>query len=358
MSGALIDLAAVGIQDTYLTGDPKTTYFRQVYKQHTNFATETIRQVIEGDKVSGSWSEVNVSRNGDLLTDLFFLVQGGDTMVTPFEEVQLLIGGKRVDTITAAENCACAQAFRVNSSSNALAPFNAATPSGSISLQFFFGRSFGNALPLIALQYHDVTLRIKWGTLPPTPAKFDLYGDYIHLDNEERNSFIANPINMLIEQHQRVPLTPIGGITVAAGTKTYTPLEFSHPVKAVYGAFGGDYVNAPSTTFTIIPADCVMRITFNGKELTPFLPASNYYSQHQVGKHTEHSASNTVAMYSFALFANRQTPTGSCNFSRIDNARLEITKGAGHAAEEGSFYALNWNVLNIENGMGGLLFAN
>ena len=351
MSGALIDLAAVGIQDTYLTGDPKTTYFRQVYKQHTNFSSETIRQVIEGDKSIGGWSEVNVSRNGDLLTDLYFLADASTAatgIATPFTEVQLLIGGKKVDTITDVENCACAQVFRVNSSSNALAPFNPATLSTSISLQFFFGRCFGNALPLVALQYHDITLRIKWNT---TASNFQLYGDYIHLDNEERNSFIAKPINMLIEQHQRVPLSPLAA---AVGSRSYTSLEFSHPVKAIYSEFGGP---AGSTSYSVIPSNCEMRITFNGKELTPYLPAVSYYSKHQIGKHTEHSASDTTPMYSFALYANRQSPTGSCNFSRIDNARMELKSG-GLATVGGSIYALNWNVLNIENGMGGLLFAN
>ena len=105
-----------------------------------------------------------------------------------------------------------------------------------------------------------------------------------------------------------------------------------------------------------------MKIEFNGKTRTPSLPIENYYIEHQLGKHTEYGGSNTTnaqfPMYSFALYANRISPTGSCNFSRLDNARVSLAAEAGTSAATGNFYALGWNFLKIEDGMGGLLFAN
>ena len=349
MSGALIDLVAIGVQDTYLTGDPQTTYFRQNYKRHTNFAMEPVRQVVEGDRSLGGWSSVTITRNGDLLTDVYFLntSTGADQTVSPFDEVQLYIGGQKVDTLTDIENISCAQMFRPCFSTNALTAATFAGTKGSHSLQFFFGRGYQCALPLCALQYHDVTLRIKWKAAGLADInKYQVYADYVQLDTAERNAFASKPLTMLIEQHQRVPLT----IPTVVGA--YTNLEFSHPVKAIYGqttdlADGAD---------SVLPTTAFMKLEFNGRERLPILPAFNYFQDHQMGKHTEHSATSLGPMYSFALYANRLTPTGSCNFSRIDNARLTVSGTAGSV--QGKFFALNWNFLKLEDGMGGLLFAN
>ena len=350
MSGALVDLVAIGVQDTYLTGDPKMTYFRQNYKRHTNFAMEPVRQVIEGDAAIGGWSQVTITRNGDLLTDVFFLSDstGNTPIVAPFEEVQLYIGGQHIDTITREENVAMTEQFRLNNSSTNLAPTTVNGTSGSHSLQFFFGRGYSCALPLCALQYHDVTLRIKWPSVL-VGTSYNLYADYVQLDTAERNAFASNSLTMLIEQHQRTPLTiPLDGV------ENYSDLQFSHPVKAVYGT-SAEAVSAA----VVLPLDSFMKLSFNGKTRTPSLPTENYYSDHQGGKHTEHgiAANALFPMYSFALYANRNTPSGSCNFSRIDNARLTVNSNATGAAQ-GNFYALNWNFLKIEDGMGGLLFAN
>ena len=344
MSGALVDLVAIGVQDTYLTGEPQTTYFRQAYKRHTNFAMEPVRQVIEGDASAGAWSQVNITRSGDLLTDVYFLVDGNDVLKAPFEEVQLYIGGQKIDTLTREENIACAQQFRINNSSTNLTPTAVNTESGNHSLQFFFGRGYGCALPLCALQYHDVTLRIKWSTVV---TGFSLYADYVQLDTTERNAFAQKPLTMLIEQHQRTPLT-----IPSDSVPTYTSLEFSHPVKAVYGT------THDAAGIVVLPVTGNMKLEFNGKNRTPNLHIDHYYIDHQNGKHTEHGATTAFPMYSFALFANRNTPTGSCNFSRLDNARLNVGVLGSSGSAQGNFYAINWNMLKLENGMGGLLFAN
>jgi hypothetical protein len=347
MSGTLIDLVSKGIQDTYLSGTPDTTFFRQVYKRHANFAMEPVRQVIEGEIATNQWSEVSVSRSGDLLTDLYFLgrATGNTAINNPFDEVQLYIGGQMIDSMTAAENTATAQMFRPTFSSNALTPYFSFGTKGAISLQFFFGRGFANALPLLALQYHEVKIRIKWSSTAPLDT-FEFYGDYVQLDSAERTKIAAQPVLMLIEQHQRVPLT-----TITAGVTNYTSLEFSHPVKAIYG----ETLNTNEQT--VLPEDCFMKIEINGKERVPMMPCFNYFQDHQMGKHTEHSATEFGPMYSFALYPHRLVPTGSCNFSRLDNARLVI-QGITTAEASGFIYAINWNFLQISKGTGGLLFAN
>ena len=347
MSGTLIDLVSKGIQDTYLSGTPDTTFFRQAYKRHANFAMEPVRQVIEGEIATNQWSEVSISRSGDLLTDVYFLGRetGNMPIKNPFDEVQLYIGGQMIDSMTASENTATAQIFRPYFSANALTPYFSFGSKGAISLQFFFGRSFYNALPLLALQYHEVKIRIKWSSTAALD-EFQVYADYVQLDAPERNRISSQPVLMLIEQHQRVPLTPI-----VTGVTNYTSLEFSHPVKALYGeTFNSDEQ-------IVLPEDCFMKIELNGKERVPMMPCYNYFQDHQMGKHTEHGATEFGPMFSFALYPHRLSPTGSCNFSRLDNARLVI-QGVTTAETSGSIYALSWNFLQIRNGTGGLLFAN
>ena len=287
MSGALVDLVAIGVQDTYLTGDPQTTYFRQAYKRHTNFAMEPVRQVIEGDPTDGGWSQVTLTRSGDLLTDVYFLCDGpnGDsTLPYLFDEVQLYIGGQQIDTLTPEENSAMAQMFEVNGSNHVLAP-QVSQSRGTISLQFFFGRGYSCALPLCALQYHDVTLRIKWrsdytdclagtGVSPAgTGTSYHLYADYVQLDTPERNAFASKPLTMLVEQHQRTPIDAI-----PATSQGYSSLTFSHPVKSIYACDGN--VHAYHGAFG--NGDGFMKLEFNGKERTPLLPIDNYFYRHQM----------------------------------------------------------------------------
>ena len=346
MSGALVDLVAIGVQDTYLTGDPQTTYFRQNYKRYTNFAMEPVRQVIEGDPGVGAWSQVNITRNGDLLTDLYFLYDAaGNTAGTcPFTEVQLYIGGQHIDTLTDEENIAMARLFKTNVSQQLRTAIEMSTTTGQWALGFFFCRAFSCGLPLCALQYHDITLRIKWATA----FAGSIYADYVQLDTAERNAFASKPLTMLIEQHQRTPIS-----TIPVSSTDYASLEFSHPVKALYA---NTWVNG--STVGVIPGSSKMKIEFNGKSRTPLLPTDNYFREHQQGNHTEYGSAPSWVMYSFALYPNRVTPNGSCNFSRIDNARLTVETDAADIVGTGNIYALSWNFLKIENGMGGLLFAN
>ena len=107
----------------------------------------------------------------------------------------------------------------------------------------------------------------------------------------------------------------------------------------------------------VFPPECFMKIEINGKERVPMLPCFNYYQDHQMSKYTEHGCTQFGPMYSFCLYPNRLTPSGSCNFSRIDNARL-IVDGRADSDVSGYFYAINWNFLQIRNGTAGLLFAN
>ena len=67
MAGALMQLVAYGAQDVYLTADPTITFWKAVYRRHTNFAMESMSQTLSGTPNFGNRVTCRISRNGDLL---------------------------------------------------------------------------------------------------------------------------------------------------------------------------------------------------------------------------------------------------------------------------------------------------
>ena len=103
MGGGLMQLVAYGAQDIYLTGNPQITFFKVVYRRHTNFSMETIKQTIDGSNTIGSLNtqgDVTIGRNGDLVTKVYVTsndtssVNDGSKIVS---EVELEIGGQLID---------------------------------------------------------------------------------------------------------------------------------------------------------------------------------------------------------------------------------------------------------------------
>ena len=238
MGGGLMQLVAYGAQDVYLTGNPQITFFKVVYRRHTNFSMECIQQTINGTSTLGAAKTsgtVTISRNGDLVHKLYVTsstaaIDNGSAIV---DEVELEIGGQRIDRHTAE----WMQVWNelTTPESKALG-FKAMTGdvgiSGSsgvskvhIPLQFWFCRNPGLALPLIALQYHEVKLKCTWGIGVATVgvnAAVEVWADYIYLDTDERRRFAQISHEYLIEQLQ---FTTVGTSTGKV------QLNFNHPVK-------------------------------------------------------------------------------------------------------------------------------
>ena len=115
MAGALLQLVAYGAQDVYLTGNPQITFFKVVYRRHTNFAMESMRQVLNGRDDFSNKVTCKLSRNGDLVGPCYvqavlpaLQTTDGDNEATYhsytnavgfrlLREVQLRIGGQLID---------------------------------------------------------------------------------------------------------------------------------------------------------------------------------------------------------------------------------------------------------------------
>ena len=352
MSGALVELVATGVQDTYLTGDPQVSFFRQKYSRHTNFAFKPVELLPMGTIAPNSEITIKIPNKGDILSGIW--MDWGNTIdkndfgnlgsntnsPTIFE---LYIGGQLIDRQDSTFTEFIWPLYLAESVSKSI------LNSGSkISpLHFFFCDNHG--LPLVALQYHEVEIKIKFSNVDPSGVKF--YAEYIMLDTNERNWFVNSDHNLLIEQLQRIPPTVTGSNPV------WDLSLLNHPVKSLH------------TSNNLVHTNGTAMIYLNGSELfdtpmpftffdtvQPYYHTDNYNGLLLNGLNMKYNLS--PQMYSFAMKANKNIPTGSCNFSRLDNAELKVT-GTGLKTDDNKYlYAVNWNILRIKKGMAGLAFSN
>lgn len=573
MTGGLLQLAKYGAQNAYLNGNPEMTYFKAVYKRHTNFSMEMIR--IDFDGVQDLATTVNtqlrckIARNGDLINKIYFAITLPDIYSSYYpnsvdatdmnnptptniafqwvpnlgsniiKKCTLTIGGNKVSEIygqwieiwheffldTAGKNnydVMTGHAPEVflpahngwNAGfypSSSLNPDDDTNPDSDryffsefkkntylqppsiegrqlyVPIPFWFTTNPGLALPLIALQYHDVYIEFECrpiielytlietrdeGTVdigvrtapsetllhhhignfitgipsvnftPPNEAgqginyhdgQTNLQGwnmdthilaNYIFLDEEERRKFASNAHEYLIEQVNRSDFTGVTG-TVALN------LQFNHPVKYMvwcaqrndvsellnnhnnytnwrdefippYSAaylklFGeetedplffqmnGDTIQENAGIFqvldntgsrSLIPnkfnfryyhenAIKSSRLIFDGVERYSTRDAM-YHRHLQSYQHNTKVDKSGLYTYSFSIDPGRYQPSGSCNFSRIASAHLEVemtdVPPEADNAETYDFnvfvYAVNYNILRIVSGMAGLAYAN
>ena len=419
MGGGLMQLVAYGAQDIYLTGNPQITFFKVVYRRHTNFSMESIQQTFNGTQSVGNKVTATIARNGDLVSrmyvefdpsalyagavaagtqneDLGFTSNIGNTLL---KEVEIEIGGQRIDRhyghwLTVWEELT---EHNPTGSKNALVENTLAAPSGTlfqnmsfnhkgnfydtsdgnatlatgvnkafVPLQFWFCRNPGLALPLIALQYHEVKVSITYASqtdivsqapkedkIPLTLTNNKLWVDYIYLDTDERRRFAQVSHEYLIEQLQFQ--------SEAASSKV--ELNFNHPVKElIWTGKPSSTVDTEGVTGPGTPSSLTRthkyKLTLNGHDRFAEREVP-YFTRTQVWQHHNGYGGTTnadsIAVYSFALKPEEHQPSGTCNFSRIDNAQLVNSDATGEALH---VYAVNYNVLRVMSGMGGLAYSN
>ena len=273
-----------------------------------------------------------------------------------------------------------------------------------IPFQFWFNRHAGLSLPLIALQYHEVRITVELNQLQNliwtnNPAILDavnatgivassIYVDYIYLDTEERRRFAQVAHEYLIEQLQ---FTGDESITSASNRINMT---FNHPCKEIVWVVQRDsFVTCDSTTidpwkgqqpfnysdywdraalesgYSISTVEglagwnptAVANITLNGQDRFSEREG-RYFNLVQPFQHHTNIPAVGINVYSFALNPEDHQPSGTCNFSRIDRAAMNLTVtnntvGNGNTAKV-RIYATNYNVFRIMSGMGGLAYSN
>ena len=542
MAGALMQLVAYGAQDVFLTGTPEITFWKVSYRRHTNFAMESIEQTFAGQADFGRRVTCTISRNGDLCYRTYLQVtlpeinQGmkasGDAGVYArwldfigeqlIAQVEVEIGGQRIDrqygdwmhiwnqlTMSSEQQRGYHQmignttqltyitdpSFAAVSGpcsasggpSQVCAPRNALPETTLyIPLLFWFCRNPGLALPLIALQYHEVKINIDFrpigeclwavknlsatSSTQSTSAAYQqslvaasLYIDYIFLDTDERRKMAQNPHEYLIEQLQFTGDESVGS------SSNKIKLNFNHPCKELIwvvqpdanvdycssleggqtlfktlgaqpfnytdaidalpnaihafggpnetsganafitsggifqdpgamggistdrwdteavprGVFGatsgagygpadeGSYVSDAGTFVlaeTALDMHCwgenpvvTAKLQLNGQDRFSEREGS-YFDVVQPFQHHTRAPDTGINVYSFALRPEEHQPSGSCNFSRIDNATLQLVLSSatvgGTATAKVRVYATSYNVLRVMSGMAGIAYSN
>jgi len=483
-----MQLVAYGAQDIYLTGNPQITFFKVVYRRHTNFACEAIEQTFNGTAGFGNKVVCTISRNGDLVSNMYLeidlengaplngSIRNGHKLI---KSAEIEIGGQQIDkhygewldiwtqlssndeTLTKTDSML---------SGNLHSSDSETTRKLYIPLQFWFNKNPGLALPLIALQYHEVKISIEFNKLSDIKSStingirnglqvggddecklsnLCLFCDYIFLDTDERRRFAQVSHEYLIEQVQTL------GTSSTSGSKNTISLDLNHPVKeliwvvqnsAAHGTF--DYslgFDEDRKLNHALPSVLSAKIQLNGQDRFRERDGSYFrvvqpYQHHTGGHRQQLNLENLdfnkmglpqdleiedhnnnllskeyghIHCYSFALRPEEHQPSGTCNFSRIDNAILtmnllesssnniltndaddvinnktieELKNDLGEAVNGKNWkrvltnitstkvidqnldntatdknirvYATNYNVLRIMSGMGGLAYSN
>jgi hypothetical protein len=211
MSGALVELVAKGVQDAYLTGDPEVSFFHQAYKRHTNFAQKPVPIRYTGTAGPSQQINMKLLNKGDLLGYIWMDLGVGSATVASFKDTifELYIGGQLIDRQDGFYMTQLWQKFLVDSSAKGFAGAGNGVGEASVNnaqwlpLHFFFCDSMCY-LPLVALQYHEVEVRITFGTSYPTSSPVNIYASYVVLDTSERDAIVKKEHNLLIEQVQRI----------------------------------------------------------------------------------------------------------------------------------------------------------
>lgn len=377
MSGALIQLVSKGVQDAYIISDEGHSFFRTKFTRHTNFsqapkfiksitATDTSIVIpVYGDIINGIWFEAG-TRNASIASNLFYN-----------STIDLFIGGQKIDS-QHYDYFSDIWTNYLADTYNKSQELNNKTSASShtfLPLHFFFcdHKAF---LPLIALQHHQVEIRITFDDaniagLDEAEKKANVYGNYIYLDKDERETFTKRNMDLIITQVQTFKTemnTVVNNLVDQGGYNVIDISQFNHPVKSIFWGFPALSKDDANDRFTFLNADLQINGTHLFERMSPlyFHTVQNYYkSNYGV---TEFSEASEVPFYTryftyhFCLNASEYNPSGTCNFSRIDNATLSL-----HGAEKGSLrpesqelslFAVNYNVLRIRNGLAGILFGN
>ncbi|QOI90199.1 major capsid protein [Pyramimonas orientalis virus] len=447
MPGGLIQLVAFGAQNILLNGNPSVSFFKKVYKTHTNFAMESMkvsfnRNVINFDQSSTLIS--TIKRNADLVQNIYFSFEipsikkvitkndGGTITGEDFRFVKNLgeamienyfiyIGGSMVDnqygewlhiwnelSIESSKRYGYDKLIGNIPEIYSPDPFNR-LKNGSIQiekqrlyvpLKFWFNRNPGLALPLIALQYHEVEIHVA---LRPYKELFTINGikpttwntyfesatlninphlevNYVFLDTYERNYFATNAQDYLIEQTIKIPVLNINKFSI-------TELVLQNPVKEIIWVLKRNDVDESNNWFEYVDFDytdireyeqldgtCACenykrekeimvngKLIFNGIDRFEEKDAS-YFNLIQPYQHHTVIPKAGIYVYSFSLFPENFQPSGTCNMSRINKIQLQIERIPIPEDELYKYdmfvYVVNYNFLRVTAGLAGLAFSS
>ena len=407
MTAGLLQLNFKGPQDIYLTGNPQMTYFKNIFRSYSNFSKDFQKLQFENSVKFGSTHTCIIKNYGDLLSNIYLCVELPELVSSNnyenwasyvnaigfslIESISFEIGGQKIDTFDYNWLDIYSEIFDPNSDSlvgkfytDISLQENSNKQELYIPLPFWFSKNYGNALPLLSLTNHEVKIVITFKKLEEliksdisnfsyNPIKFNAYilANYIHLDTNEKKFFVNNKLNYMIEQIQTLSTVDIDSKNLVRAA-----LNFNQPMKNIFWIItdninttpnyvtGNNWLNYTSANSAYSDSFNSAKITMNGQDRVLEMPAS-YFRNVVSYECKTYIPRKYIYSYSFSLFPMQNQPSGSCNYSRIDNNKsyLELTFNTvntpgGTTNGKIKIYGQNYNILIIEKGMGSVLFLN
>ena len=422
MPGGLLQLVSYGSQNIFLNGNPSISFFKKIYKTYTNFSSESMR--INFNKIACHFNDsthliATIKRNGDLLNDIYFtftlperkkidneifnyVENIGEAFI---DEYYVNIGGNTIDkqygewlhiwselSIESSKRYGYEKMIGNIPEVYRCGDYNTKVPSGTIishkrkvivPLKFWFNLMPGLALPLIALQYHEIEIHVKLKPLnhiftikTPTQNKhrsqnleyfnnktqipIDPYLEcnYIFLDTEERNFFAKQSHDYLIEQITKHEFFNLDKHNILE-------LKLQNPVKELYWVIGrndrymankwfeyGDERPKNGGEVDVLES---AKLSFNGLDRIEEKDGI-YYGLIQPYQHHTVMPKNGVYVYSFSLNPEKFQPSGACNMSRINKIQMHMNVLQSNTYDS-VLYASNYNFLRITSGLAGVAFS-
>jgi hypothetical protein len=400
-AGSLLELVALGKQDKHIIGNPEISFFKSVFKRHTNFSIENIPNQFTSSAKFNDKGSCIIERKGDLLSSMHLQIElpqlasattswingAGNHII---KEVELQMGGIQIARFTGEYLDLISSLTVPQSKSDGYykmvgkhSSYSNTSQRGPITLfvplPFWFCKDISNALPLIGLQYSEIKVNIKFrpfsecwysgsnvsgGTTEKEITSVYLYCDYIYLDTFERKKFATMcDKHYLIEQVQEIKDTSISASIVSKSVDLY----FNHPIKELIWIYRANeqttyniwdkYGKNPNGGNNEAPISNV-ELFLNNNSRFEKRKGEYFRLMQPYQRHTSVPTTNYIYVYSFALMPEKFQPTGTCNFSRLDNTTLEVEFESSILAGSIVVYAINYNILQITNGMAGLLYTS
>ena len=355
---ALMQLVAYGAQDVHLTGNPEISFFDPNYKRYTNFGSENkdINFPIE----FGKTADIYIPRNGDLLSKSYIKINiQGDDNINNFvpnlgeriiKTFTIIIGGKKISSY---DNDYMKLYNYTNRKDHDYIMYKNLIKLEDgcliIPLLFWFCKDPSLSIPLIALQYHELKISLEFESIEniyngdkEITLKGSLMCDYICLNSNERRGFQSIEKKYLIEQ------VHVNEYDITEEEEQIFRFNFNHPTKQLFWIIkdNNDFVSHLNR----------VAIQLNGQNLIE--KDAIYFSKIQPYQNKQYSMKGLYS-YSFSLNPNNLQPSGSINFSRIDNSCLKCQfKPSESTNRKIKVYAVNYNILKIMSGMGDLAYSN
>ena len=414
MAGRL-RLAVTGVQDQWLTGDPKISYFSSIYKRHTRFSTEAVGIPITGNVSLGGNAIARIPNNvGDLLRSVMLKLTLGElpsgnlynasVATSVIQHVDLVIGGQTIQRLTgdyidmynqlhSNKDDADTTLYYMNGHNNQI-QIVSAPRTFYLNLPFYFFRNPSLAIPICAITRQLIEIHIKFkdvdddvtfsyeevnGNMVRTKTELGsiveaaIITDFYFITRDEINFLLTRPMQYIITQLQLSTMQ-----FKPNESKKSALLKFTNPVKELFflakeetGANVGNEDRlldvtstdqAFSSRVTNKRSDYrfVKNIRFecNGKRMFDHTGKYLAYEQSLIHHTGCPDPAYEFYTYSFALKPELYYPTGQLNMSRIIHKKLDVELDETSTSRNINFsiYALNYNLLHVEGGLAGLKF--